>query len=155
MKRLSLTTLAAALTLLTGCASIVHGPSQEVAISSNPANATVTSNGRMLGQTPLTAKLARKDEHVIKIELEGYSTYETTLTRTTSGWFWGNIILGGLIGCAIDVVTGSFYKLTPEQVEAELSEGSARVESNKDGLYVFATLKPKASWELIGQLNTD
>ncbi|MEL7023942.1 MAG: PEGA domain-containing protein [Pseudomonadota bacterium] len=155
MKRLSLTVLAAALTLLSGCASIIHGPSQEVEISSNPSNATVTSNGRMLGQTPVTATLARKDEHVIKIELDGYTTYETTLTRTTSGWFWGNIILGGLIGCAIDVVTGSFYKLTPEQVNAELSEGNARVETDTDGLYVFVTLEPKASWELIGQLATD
>jgi len=139
-------------TSLTGCASIMHGTSQEVGISSAPTGASVSINGVDYGKTPLVAKLKRKDNHVIKIELAGYEPYETTLTRKVSGWVWGNIVFGGLIGLVVDAMTGGIYKLTPEQVEAALTKQGMAFLSKDDTLCVAVVLKPDPSWEKIGSL---
>ena len=140
--------------LLFSCGTIMHGSSQEVAISSNPSDAQVTIDGNVIGNTPLTKSLSRKDKHSVKIDLEGYHTYETTILRKTSGWVWGNIVFGGLIGLAVDAISGGIYKLSPEQMQAELREGGtvAKVSDNGDNLMIVVTLTPKEQWAKIGQM---
>src|SRR6056297_542367 len=103
--------LVATAVLLSGCASIIHGTGQDVGFSSSPTNALVTINGVELGRTPLTTELKRKNNHMVKLELDGYMPYETTFTRKVSGWVWGNIVFGGLIGLAVDGISGGIYKL--------------------------------------------
>src|SRR5256885_14019069 len=98
------------------CASIIHGTHQDVGISSNPTAAHVTVDGQQTGTTPVVAHLTRKDNHIVRLELPGYKPYEATLTRGVSGWVWGNIVFGGLIGLAVDAISGGMYKLTPEQL---------------------------------------
>lgn len=46
--------------MLSGCASIIHGPMQTVDIGSQPAGAMVTIDGKDYGQTPKTIELRRK-----------------------------------------------------------------------------------------------
>ncbi len=85
--------------------------------------------------------------------LEGYQPYEITLTKKSNGWVWGNIIFGGLIGLVVDASTGAMYKLTPEQVEANLkSNDTASIITEGNTLYVAVTLKPVASWKKIGNM---
>ncbi|MCG5531603.1 PEGA domain-containing protein [Halorhodospira halochloris] len=145
--------IAAALaSVVTGCASIMHGTTQDVGISSSPSNATVWANGQQLGKTPLTTKLARKENHIIKIELPGYLPYETTFTRSVSGWVWGNIVFGGLIGLAVDAISGGLYKLTPEQINAELRSENLGSTFSEDGVLVFVVLQPDPSWQQVGSL---
>jgi len=90
--------LAAASLGLLACATILHGSSQDVGIASQPTGASVTVDNQMLGHTPVVAKLKRKDKHTIAVALDGYQPFEVTTTRSTSGWVWGNIVFGGLIG---------------------------------------------------------
>jgi len=144
--------LAVLVLFLVGCATIMQGTKQNVGISSNPSGAKVTINGQTFGNTPLTVELSRKDNHIIKIELEGFLPYETTLTRKVSGWVAGNIIFGGLIGLAIDAITGGMYKLTPEQIQAELKKSDMSINLGEDKLYITFTLTPDPGWEKIGQL---
>ena len=138
----------------TGCASIIHGTTQNIGFGSNPGGATVTVNGRTVGKTPLVADLKRKDNHLVRIELEGYQPFETTLTRTVSGWIWGNLIFfhGFLPGIVVDAIDGAMYKLTPAQVQAELQELGATSMLTDSGLYLLVTLEPNPEWERIGQL---
>ncbi len=76
-----------------------------------------------------------------------------TLTKKTNGWVWGNIVFGGLIGLAIDASTGGMYKLTPEQVSAELrKEGRAAVKTENGQVMVAVTLDPDPSWQKVGEL---
>lgn len=138
--------------LVTGCASIMHGTSQDVGISSSPSSATVWANGQQLGKTPLTTKLARKENHIVKIELPGYMPYETTFTRSVSGWVWGNILFGGLIGLAVDAISGGLYKLSPEQINAELRKESIGEIQTEDGVLIFVVLQPNSDWEQVGNL---
>jgi hypothetical protein len=134
-----------------GCGSIINGTTQQVGISSNPSSARVSVNGELRGSTPVVLDLRRKNTHFLKLELDGYEPYETTLTRSTSGWLWGNIVVGGLIGLVIDASTGGMYKLTPQQVSAELRQRSAAVVVEEGLVIAFApTADPR--WEKVGQL---
>ena len=49
------------------------------------------------------------------------SAHELHLNGTVSGWYFGNILFGGLLGIvAIDPATGAMYKLQPDTVQAAL-----------------------------------
>jgi hypothetical protein len=135
-----------------GCASIIHGNHQDVGISSSPTNAAVKIDGVIVGNTPVNAKLTRKDNHIVSIELLGYEPYQATLTRGVSGWVWGNIVIGGLIGLAVDAISGGMYRLTPDQLHAEMRSQSAAVYRLDDTLFVTVVLKPDPAWQKIGQL---
>jgi len=105
------------------------------------------------GNTPVVAKLTRKDNHFVRVELSGYQPFDMTLTRSVSGWVWGNIVFGGLIGLAVDAIDGAFYNLSPEQVSATLAATHASVSKTGDGIYLFAVLKPQPGWVKVGQLH--
>ena len=105
-----------------------------------------------LGNTPVIANLKRGDNHIIKIQLAGYQPFEATLTKKVSGWVWGNIVFGGLIGLAVDAMTGGLYNLTPEQVAGQLSRQGASATVSKTGVYVFLVMKPVSDWQQIGTL---
>lgn len=137
------------------CCSIIHGTHQDVGISSNPTSARVTIDGQTAGTTPVVAHLTRKDNHFVRIELPGYKPYETTLTRKVSGWVWGNIVFGGLIGLAVDAINGAMYNLTPEQVSAALLANNAALKPTHDGLYVLVVLKPEQDWQRVAQLQRE
>lgn len=140
---------------LTACATIMQGSSQEVSISSTPTGAKVLIDGMDQGVTPVAARLRRKDQHTVRIELAGYKPYELKFTRATSGWVWGNIVFGGIPGLAVDAITGGLYKLRPEQVEASLQQETAMVGNEGDRMVVAITLTPITGAELIGQLDKE
>jgi hypothetical protein len=154
-KRL-LTPSAAALplaALLTACATIMHGTTQGVTLASTPSSARVLVDGKAVGTTPAVAKLARKTNHVVRFELDGYQPFEAPLTRKTSGWAWGNLIFGGLIGIAIDAGNGALYELTPTQLAATM--GRTASVTTKEGLYVAVVLRPDPAWTKVGQLEKE
>jgi hypothetical protein len=107
---------------------------------------------QQLGVTPTIAKLSRKDNHIIRMELAGYQPFEATITRSVSGWVVGNLVFGGLIGLAVDAISGGLYKLSPEQVAGQLAAQSASVQRVGGGIYVTVVLHPEAGWERIGTL---
>lgn len=138
--------------LFSNCATIIHGSRQSVSISSNPSKAFVTIDGKEEGKTPVTVDLSRKDHHTVEINLEGYMPYETKLTRKVDGWIAGNIVFGGLIGLAVDAMTGGMYKLSPEQIQADLISGNVALMKSDKGLYLTVVMNPDPNWEKIGQL---
>jgi uncharacterized protein YceK len=140
---------------VSGCATIMHGTQQDVGISSTPTGASVLIDNTEKGVTPVVLKLRRKENHTVRIQLAGYQPFESTLTHSVSGWVWGNIAFGGLIGLAVDAVSGGIYKLTPEQVEGSLQTGHASVLKKDGGLYVVAVLQPQADWVKVAQLQRE
>ncbi|MFH1771435.1 MAG: PEGA domain-containing protein [Candidatus Omnitrophota bacterium] len=137
---------------VSGCATIMQGTTQGVGISSTPTGADVTVDNIEKGKTPIVVELKRKDNHFVKIKMDGYLPYETTFTRSTSGWVWGNLAFGGLIGLAVDAISGGIYKLTPTEINAVL-QANNQSSLSKDGvLYVTVVLEPDPTWQKIGQL---
>jgi hypothetical protein len=134
------------------CASIMHGTTQDIGISSSPTAANITIDNGVKANTPFVAKLSRKDSHIVHIAADGYAPADLTLTRGVSGWVWGNVVFGGLIGLAVDAVSGGLYNLTPTQLSATLAKQSATVAPTKDGIYVVLVPVAEAGWTRIGQL---
>src|SRR5690606_40130446 len=75
---------------LTSCATIMSGAKQNVKISSSPSQATVIVDSLEIGKTPLKTKLKRKQNHIVRLELEGYQPYEIELKRKFNAWIIGN-----------------------------------------------------------------
>lgn len=139
-------------TLFTSCATIMHGTRQSIGISSNPTSASIWVDRIYLGQTPLIVEMTRKDNHLVRIELEGYQPFEATFSRQVSGWVFGNIIFGGIIGLAVDAISGGIYQLTPDQIQAQMrSNHMAYSKTSKDS-FIAVVLEPDASWKKIGNL---
>lgn len=138
--------------LAVGCGTIIHGTNQDIGVSSTPSGASVTVDNKSYGKTPAIVKLSRKDNHIVKIELAGYQPFEATITKSVSGWVWGNILFGGLIGLAVDAISGGLYKLSPEQVSGMLSKEGMGHLYQKDTIYVAVVLKPNPSWQRVATL---
>ncbi len=116
-----------------GCATIVHGTKQDVYVTSNPSGAVVRMQG-IATTTPGVLTLDRKHErYVLVFEKEGYQPVEIKLRRTIDGWFFGNLLIGGLVGIVIDFVNGSAYKLTPGEVDVVFGETGANLKRFKKG----------------------
>lgn len=137
--------------LCSSCATIISGSKQNVKFTSNPSAATIFVDNIEVGKTPFETKLARKKEHTVMIKLEGYKTYQATLTKKFNGWFVGNILVGGLIGIIVDPITGAMYNLTPKEINAEMAKGTA-FNYKKGEVYVAVALQIDPSWKKIGQL---
>ena len=117
---------------VTACATIINGSSQSVGFRSQPTGADVFINGILVGQTPVAPDLKRMDNHIVRIELDGYEPYDFKIDRRVSGWVAGNILFGGMVGIAIDAITGSMYRLDPSEVDVVL--GNATIAGNLDSL---------------------
>lgn len=100
---------------ITGCASIVTGTSQDVSFQSQPEGATVIINGKKIGKTPLTTNLKKESKQTLIFEKEGYKTQTMQLSTSLNSWFWGNIVIGGVIGSTTDGLSGAVHEYTPNQ----------------------------------------
>lgn len=140
------------LTSVTSCATIVHGPNQKIGISSNPSHANVWVDRNFVGNTPIIVEMTRNNDHIATIQLEGYQPYEIAFTRTVSGWMFGNIVIGGFLGIAIDAITGSMYRLTPDQVQAQFYSYPSANSRSQSVPFIAIVLEPNPSWEKIGSL---
>jgi len=120
----SLLILVSALVLITasGCSTIVNGKVQTVAINSNVSGAKVTVNGVQVGETPFTGSLVRSNKTVVTVSKDGYESKTVTLDTAIEPIFWGNIIIGGVIGSTTDAATGSMYKYAPGTLEVDLEK---------------------------------
>jgi len=111
-----------------GCAAILGGGSnQPVSIEATPSSARYvirSSAGIQMssGNLPTSVILPRKNEYQIDISLDGYETQTVALSRGTNGWIWGNLVIGWIVGFAVDFLTGAAYKLEPAVVSVTLDE---------------------------------
>ena len=103
------------LAVVTGCASIMHGSSQEMSFQSSPEDVTVTVGGRIIGKTPITSRLDKKSGQTVIFTKDGYKPVTMALTTSLDPWFWGNIVLGGFIGSTTDGINGSVDQYQPSQ----------------------------------------
>lgn len=137
---------------MNSCATIMHGTKQSIGIASNPIDASVWVDRVFTGKTPLITKMSRNNNHFVKIELDGYEPYEVAFTKQVSGWVFGNIIFGGVIGLAVDAISGGLYRLTPEQVQTELRAHQTAYFKKSTDSCIVVVLQPDPSWEKIGNL---
>ncbi len=114
-----------------GCASIVDGGPRQVSIRTRPADAKATvydKKGKAVAcqQTPAVFMLNRggpysKARYRVVLEKPGYKPAEVEVKAVLNGWYFGNLVFGGLTGLVIvDPLTGAMWTLRPTDVEREL-----------------------------------
>ncbi|MCD7973189.1 MAG: hypothetical protein LUG18_11090 [Candidatus Azobacteroides sp.] len=132
------------LILCSGCATIFTKSSYPVTIASSPSEAKVTITNKKgveiyTGYTPTALKLKSsegyfsKAKYQVKFEKEGYETKIVSVDASLEPWYFGNILLGGLIGMLIvDPASGAMYKLDAEFINEMLykKEETAEITTN-------------------------
>ena len=106
--------------VLAGCSTITKGKTQQVTIDSNVEGATVLVNGNEREQTPFTGLIERSSSTTVTLKKKGYKRKSVTLDTTFEPIFWGNIIVGGVIGSTTDASTGAMYKYAPSTINIDL-----------------------------------
>jgi len=132
--------VALVLTLFSSCASIVSRSSWPLTVNTDPSGAKVEINDKKgitvyNGISPMTVKLKSgagffsKQSYSIKLSLAGYSEKIIPVECDLNGWYFGNIVFGGLIGILIvDPATGAMYRLDREYINETLSKTTANNE---------------------------
>jgi hypothetical protein len=101
---------------LAGCGTITQGTSQNITITSTPpgGHCDLTRKGEhvaTLDTTPGTVKVDKtKNDILLTCKLTGYQDASANLESGYGAGTFGNIILGGGIGWAIDSATGADNK---------------------------------------------
>ena len=108
---------------LTSCASILSKSQYPVAITSSPSGAkfTVTNDTGVVvhqGTTPSTVTLPasagylKAASYTVEFSRKGNSSQSIQINAKVDGWYFGNLLLGGLIGMVVvDPLTGAMWKL--------------------------------------------
>ena len=108
--------------LLTSCATLINGKTQEVVINSSPAGADVTINNEYVGITPLDAKVVRKYDFDIILTKDGYVSVNKTYSKELDPIVLGNLFIGGIPGLIIDLASGSAYHFDVSNISLQLEK---------------------------------
>jgi len=145
-----------------GCATIVAKSSQEITITSVPEGAAIRINNKSgaavhSGSTPLTVTLKKgrgyfkAEQYTIHLAKDGYQARDITVAGEVNGWYFGNVIFGGLIGLlAVDPATGAMYTLRPKEVTTTLD--ALKVSRTGGEQTLTVVLVEDVLKELVGQL---
>ncbi|RIJ47928.1 hypothetical protein D1614_12435 [Maribellus luteus] len=145
--KLKTTAFILAVLLLTSCASIVSKSIYSVSINSNPSEANIsitTEKGKEVfnGNTPAVVDLKagdgffKKASYSVKFSKSGYEEKVVPIHFKLDGWYWGNIIFGGLIGMLIvDPATGAMYKLDNDFISETLSPQNISADQTRLQIY--------------------
>jgi hypothetical protein len=113
MKHLKRSGAALLLLALTGCASVLEGTSQTITLNTNPpgADCALTRQGTVIARVAPTpgSVVVEKTKHDITISCTKQGYQEATYLNHSGveGATWGNIVLGGAVGWAIDSASGA------------------------------------------------
>ena len=109
--------------LLSSCASIVSRPSRDVSIQSNPSGlnfSIINKRGETIhsGTTPQVVNLSARGgyfvpaKYTVQVTRGGRVVGTHQVTAGINGWYFGNILIGGLVGLLIvDPLTGAMYRM--------------------------------------------
>ncbi|MDU0343989.1 translation initiation factor 2 [Bosea rubneri] len=115
----------AAALLLGACGTVTRGTTADVTFNSAPAGAHVqTSIGLSCPATPCTFPISRKQAFVATFSLPGHEEQQiavkTDISSGGAAGFAGNIIVGGLVGMAVDASTSAALDHQPNPVFATM-----------------------------------
>lgn len=158
---IKLAMLAIVPTFISGCATIFGHSSYPVSINSNPTGATVSitdKKGKEIykGASPALVTLKSsagffsKAEYQVKINSTGYAEQIIPVNYKLNGWYFGNILIGGVIGMLIiDPATGAMWKLDTPPINVTLSKSTASTEIPALKIIDIATINENMKEHLV------
>ena len=153
--------LTAASLFLTSCATIVSSQQVPTKIDSSPskmAYKVFDDNGAVVSQgfTPATTTMNRSagyfrpGKYSIEISKNGKVVGKETITATLNGWYFGNILIGGLVGLVIvDPLSGAMYRMPESVTVSTTSMASASEPSKALQLVDISTLTSQQRGKLV------
>lgn len=110
--------------LASGCASVTSGKNQALTVQamcggtplSGASCALSNSKGRWVVQTPGSVTIQKSyGDLAVECTKDGIKPTVGTFESSSNGGVWGNIVLGGVIGYAIDAGSGAGFDY-PQQL---------------------------------------
>ena len=144
--------------LLNSCATIFSKSAYDIRIDSSPKAAIVNIYNRQglevySGQTPCHAMLKpgagffKRAIYSIEFSKSGYSDQKILLRADINGWYFGNLLIGGLIGFLIvDPATGAMYKLNNTDINASLDVKSTSKTNVVPSVMIYALNEIPEAW---------
>lgn len=127
--------------LLSSCASIVSKSKWPLTVNTNPNGVKIEISDRkgftiFQGISPTTMYLKSgggffaKQSYTLKLTMDGYESKIIPINCSINGWYFGNIIFGGLIGLIIvDPATGAMYRLDLENINETLEKKDNQIQA--------------------------
>lgn len=114
---------------LSGCASIVKGTSESIAITTPPttgANCVLSSGqGNWTVTSPGSVTVQKSKEDIqVRCDKPGWQQGFATIPSNFEGWTVGNILFGGIVGLGVDAATGAINEY-PHAFQVPMTQASA------------------------------
>ena len=125
MKKITISTLAVSALLLSSCASVTRGTHQSLSVNTSPANHARCSLQNNKGQwyisnTPGSVVVNKSfGDLTVSCKRAGYRPSVLKVKSKTHPAVLGNVIIGGAIGAAADVIDGAAYEY-PNQIHVPM-----------------------------------
>lgn len=107
--------------LLSGCASIISGTSQDLTFNSNPEGAKVYLDGKVVGVTPFTFAAQKNKYDTMRIEKKGFVSINRDLNKKFDGVAMINIFWDL---STTDAITGAVFKYEENSYFIEMTPKS-------------------------------
>jgi hypothetical protein len=132
--------LMSSMLLFSSCATIVSRSSYPLSVNSSPTNARISITDKKgkeiyLGNTPAMVRLKAgagyfsRAEYQVKFSNPGYDTKIVPITFKLNGWYFGNLLLGGVLGMLIiDPATGAMWKIETEFLNETLIKSTVSID---------------------------
>lgn len=110
---------------LGGCATVTRGRNEDVKIEVEPKNAIVTTTlGHRCETSPCEVEVKRKKSFSVTAKAEGYVEQTVNVESKVAGKgiaaSAGNILVGGIVGVAVDGISGATLQHVPNPVIIKL-----------------------------------
>jgi len=123
-----------------GCATITTGPTQNITVQTSPvgANCTLDRAGEILGVvtvSPATLNISKSGKAIeVLCRLDSYAETMQAVEPDFQAMTLGNVLIGGVIGIAVDAVSGAVGKY-PEQVSVTMVPNSFGTIAERDAYF--------------------
>ena len=116
---------------LSGCASVMKGSSQSIAITTPPvsgANCVLSSKeGNWTVTTPGAVTVQKsKEDILVRCTKYAYQDAAATIPSDFQGWTLGNLLIGGVVCLGVDAATGAINEY-PHAFQVPMTPGTSSV----------------------------
>lgn len=158
MKRMQLSAFIAIVALVcSSCASIVSDTIYPLTVKTTPAGAMIVIKNHkgkevFSGNSPAVVDLEagagffKKASYQVIISKAGYASQTIPVHCSVDGWYWGNLLLGVVVGMLIvDPATGAMYELDTEEIDVVLTAETSSIGQPQLQVYDIASIPD--SWK--------
>lgn len=121
-----------------GCSTMMNSDIVEVPVKTTPSGATLVLNGNHYISPAVVLVPRGEGDFNLHIEKKGFQSVDILLKESLDGWFWGNFIFGGVVGFAVDFISGDAFDIKPELIDQVLND--VAVSKLDDGTLQFVLL---------------